>query len=81
LKLRFDGSLKNDNRGVLAVEETEKFTVEMAESGVDITSGEGISLHFSALEALMLLDILKGEEANLRSAADEASPLPIQIHP
>jgi hypothetical protein len=79
--LRFDGSLKNDNRGVLAVEETEKFTVEMAESGVDITSGEGISLHFSALEALMLLDILKGEEANLRRAADEASPLPIQIHP
>jgi hypothetical protein len=65
----------------LAVEATEKFTVEMTESGVDITSGEGISLHFSALEALMLLDILKDEEANLRRAADEASPLPIQIHP
>jgi hypothetical protein len=65
----------------LAVEATEKFTVEMTESGVDITSGEGIGLHFSALEALMLLDILKDEEANLRRAADEASPLPIRIHP
>ncbi len=62
------------------MEATEKFTVEIAESGVDITSAEGISLHFSALEALMLLDILKNEEANLRRAADEASPLPVRIH-
>jgi hypothetical protein len=54
--------------------------LEMTESGVDITSGEGISLHFSALEALMLLDILKNEETKLRTAADQASPLPIQIH-
>jgi hypothetical protein len=68
-------------RGTAAVEATEKFTVEITESGMDITSGEGMSLHFSALEALMLLDILKDEESNLRRAADEASPLPIRIHP
>jgi hypothetical protein len=80
LELRISGSLRHDNRGILAVEATEKFTVEITETGVNITSGEGISLHFSALEALMLLDILEDEEANLRRAADEASPLPIQIH-
>jgi hypothetical protein len=80
LELRINGSLRHDNRGIFAVKATEKFTVEITESGVNITSGEGISLHFSALEALMLLDILKDEEANLRRAADEASPLPIRIH-
>jgi hypothetical protein len=80
LELGVSASLRHHDRGILDVEATEKFTVEMTESGVGITSGEGISLHFSALEALMLLDILKDEEVNLRRAADEASPLPVQIH-
>jgi hypothetical protein len=66
---------------MFALEATEKFTVEITKSGMDIMNGEGVSLHFSALEALMLLDILKNEEANLRRAADESSPLPVQIHP
>jgi hypothetical protein len=58
---------------------TEKFTVEMTESGVDILGGDGQILHFTAVEALMLLDILKNEEAELKRMAEEASPIPIKI--
>jgi hypothetical protein len=58
---------------------TEKFTVEMTKSGVDILGGDGQVLHFTALEALMLLDILKNEEAELKRMAEEASPIPIKI--
>jgi hypothetical protein len=57
----------------------EKFTVEMTKSGVDILGGDGQVLHFTALEALMLLDILKNEEAELKRMAEEASPIPIKI--
>lgn len=62
------------------METLEKFTIEVSESGMDIISGEGTHLHFSPLEAIMLLDILRNEEENLRKMADEASPMPIQIH-
>ena len=58
---------------------TEKFTVEMTESGVDILGGDGQVLRFTAVEALMLLDILKNEEVELKRMAEEASPMPIKI--
>ena len=57
----------------------EKFTVEMTKSGVDILGGNGQVLHFTALEALMLLDILRNEEVELKRMAAEASPIPIKI--
>ena len=57
----------------------EKFTVEITESGVDILGEEGQVLHFSAIEALMLLDILRNEEVELKRIAEESSPLPIKI--
>jgi hypothetical protein len=64
----------------LAMETVEKFTIEFTDTGMDITGAEGISLIFSAVEALMLLDILKQEEENLRKMADKASPLPVRFH-
>jgi len=57
----------------------EKFTIEISDNGMVIRSGQEKSLYFSAGEALMLLDILKNEESNLRKMADEASPIPIRI--
>ena len=58
---------------------TEKFTVEMTKSGVDILGADRQVLHFTAVEALMLLDILKNEEAELKRMAEETSPIPIKI--
>ena len=57
----------------------EKFTVEITQSGVDILGGEGQVLHFSAVEALMLLDILRNEEAELKRMAEESTPVRIKI--
>jgi hypothetical protein len=57
----------------------EKFTIEMTKSGVDIIGADEQVLHFTAVEALMLLDILKNEEAELKRMAEEASPIPIKI--
>jgi len=37
----------------------EKFTIKITDRGIVILSGEEKSLHFTAGEALMLLDILK----------------------
>jgi hypothetical protein len=62
------------------LETIEKFTIEITDTGMDIISREGISLSFSPIEALMLLDILKHEEENLRKMADKASPLPMRFH-
>ena len=53
----------------------EKFTIEVIETGVVVTGENGNRLEFSAIEALMLLDILKNEEAELRKRADAASPM------
>jgi len=64
----------------LGFEALDKFTIEITQTGMDIIGRDGISLTFSPLEALMLLDILQHEEQNLRKMADEASPLPMQIH-
>lgn len=57
----------------------EKFTVEITKSRVDILGGDGQVLHFTAVEALMLLDILRNEEAELKRMVEEASPIPIKI--
>ena len=57
----------------------EKFIIRVKNRGVIITGKEGNSMEFSAGEALMLLDILKEEEAELRRIAEEASPLPLKI--
>ena len=65
--------------GVLMEEITEKFTIRVTDHGVIITGKEGDSMGFSAGEALMLLDILKDEEAELKKIAEEASPLPVKI--
>ena len=61
------------------LETREKFTIEVTDNGLDIFSGGERVLHFTAGEALMLLDILQNEEANLRQMADDASPIPIRI--
>lgn len=61
------------------VEIIEKFTIEVTESGLDIASGREKALRFTASEALMLLDILKDEEMNLKRMAEEASPAPMRI--
>jgi hypothetical protein len=57
----------------------EKFVIRVTEEGMEIAGGKNRPLFFSACEALMLLDILKGEEENLRRIADEASPLPVRM--
>ena len=58
---------------------TEKFTIKITDRGIVILSGEEKSLHFTPVEALMLLDILRNEESKLRKMAEEASPIPIKI--
>ena len=60
-------------------ESAEKFTINFTDQGVLIVGGDGNRLEFSAGEALMLLDVLKNEEFELRKKADEASPLPFRI--
>jgi N-acetyl-beta-hexosaminidase len=57
----------------------EKFIIQMTEKGVTIRSGKRKGLHFTASEALMLLDILRNEETRLARMAREASPLPMRI--
>ena len=58
----------------------EKFTIKVTDKGVVVIGEKGDRLEFSAGEALMLLDILKNEEVELRKKADTASPLPININ-
>jgi hypothetical protein len=58
---------------------TEKLRITITDSGEVILSGQEKSLHFTASEALMVLDILKSEETKLRRMADEASPIPIKL--
>jgi len=57
----------------------DRFTIEIRQRGLVITSGKGVSLEFTAGEALMLLDILTAEQERLRNMAREASPGPIKI--
>jgi hypothetical protein len=58
---------------------TERYRITVGGGGLEIRSSEGNSLSFTATEALMLLDILKNEEENLKVLADQASPLPVRI--
>ena len=62
------------------METKEKFTIEVTDNGLEIFCGGERALHFTAGEALMLLDILQNEEANLKQMAEEASPAPIRIN-
>lgn len=58
---------------------TEKLRITITDRGDVIFSDRKKTLHFTAGEALMVLDILKSEEAKLRRIADEASPIPIKL--
>lgn len=57
----------------------EKFTIEVTDGMLVITDEKGNTLHFSPGQALMLLDILKNEEPELRRMAEETSPIPVRI--
>ena len=57
----------------------EKFTIKVTDRGVVVIAGNGNRMEFSAGEALMLLDILKNEEIELRKMAESASPLSLNI--
>ncbi len=61
----------------------EKFEIKIEDRKLVITSIEydkKKTLHFKPGEALILLDILKNEEKNLKQLALEDSPIPIQIN-
>jgi hypothetical protein len=57
----------------------EKFTIKVTDRGVVVIGENGNRMEFSAGEALMLLDILKNEEIELRKMAESESPLPLNI--
>jgi hypothetical protein len=56
----------------------EKFSISISERGLAITSAQGSCVHFSASEALMLLDILQHEAERLRILAAEDAPIPFR---
>ena len=58
---------------------TEKFIIDLTDTGLVIQSGDGTRLEVNPVEALMLLDILKNEESALKRMADKASPSPMRI--
>jgi hypothetical protein len=58
----------------------EKFTITITDRGVLVTGENETRMEFSAGEALMLLDILKNEEIELRKMAESASPLSLNIN-
>ena len=58
----------------------EKFTIKVTDRGVVVIAENGNRMEFSAGEALMLLDILNNEEAELRKMADAASPMAVKIN-
>ncbi len=57
----------------------EIFTIKMTDKGVTVLGKNGNCLDFTASEALMLLDILRSEETELKEMADKAAPIPIKI--
>ncbi len=57
----------------------EKFSINVTDGNLAITDETGTTLHFRPHEALMLLDILKSEESELKKRAEEASPIPFSI--
>jgi hypothetical protein len=58
----------------------EKFTIKVTDNGVVVIGENGTRMDFSVGEALMLLDILKNEEVELRKIAESASPLSLNIN-
>lgn len=58
---------------------TEKYTIRVTEKGLVIQVPSGETLDLTAVEALMLLDILRNEEETLTKIAEEASPLPFRM--
>jgi hypothetical protein len=65
--------------GVMMGAAREKMTIEFTELGVSIRDAYQTALKFTASEALMLLDILKNEEDQLKNMARKASPIPITV--
>lgn len=57
----------------------ERFEIKITEKGMDILSADGAKMSFTPLDALMLLEILRSEEKNLRQMADDTSPLPLKL--
>ena len=57
----------------------QKFTISLTDHVLVITDETGTTLRFRPGEALMLLDILKNEEPELKRLAEEASPIPLRI--
>ena len=57
----------------------EKFIVLVSEERMTISDMSGQCLTLEPVEALMLLDILKAEESQLRELADAQSPLPMRF--
>lgn len=62
------------------METQEKYTIKVTDEGLEIFCGAKRALHFTASEALMLLDILQNEEADLKRMADQASPAPFRMN-
>jgi hypothetical protein len=58
----------------------EKFTIKVTDKGVVMIGEKGNRMEFSAGEALMLLDILKNEEIELRKMAESASPMSLNLN-
>ena len=65
-----------NNIGILM----EKFTIKVTDKGIVVIGEKGDRLEFSAGEALMLFDILKNEEVELRKMAEAVSPLPVEFN-
>ena len=57
----------------------EKLTIDVSRQGVKILGAGGECLELTAVEALMVLDILKAEENQLKAIAEASSPLPLEI--
>ena len=58
----------------------EKFTIKVTDKGIVVIGEKGNRMEFSAGEALMLLDILKNEEPELRKMAESASPMSLNLN-
>ena len=58
----------------------EKFTIKVTDNGIVVIGEKGNRMEFSAGEALMLLDILKNEEIELRKMAESAAPMSLNLN-
>lgn len=58
----------------------EKFTIEVTDKAFVVIDEKRSRMEFTALQALMLLDILKNEESELRKMAESASPVSLNIN-